>query len=390
MYQRIGAAAYKVDLSNTLKLCDRLKQPHEGFKSVHVAGTNGKGSTSHMLASIFQEAGYKTGLYTSPHLKGFRERIKIDGKKIPEKSVVSFVKEHKSFFEENALSFFEMTVGLAFDHFSKEKVDIAIIEVGLGGRLDSTNVILPELSIITNIGLDHTQFLGNTLEEIAFEKGGIIKTGIPVIVGEYHPETKPVFDRIANKYDSPIVYVDQEEAVNFTTDLQGSYQKKNVRTVVAAIHQLNELGWEIHKEDIKRGLNKTVKNTGLLGRWQLLKQSPLVICDIAHNAEGVKEIVIQLENHIYDELHMVLGFVNDKKLDKVLSLFPKEAHYYFCRPNIERGLDAFELQEMAEQFGLKGETYNSVKKAYKGALKSASKNDLVYVGGSAFVVAEIL
>ncbi len=390
MYQRIGAAAYKVDLSNTLKLCAHLKQPQEGFKSIHVAGTNGKGSTSHMLASIFQEAGYKTGLYTSPHLKDFRERIKIDGKMIPKKNVVSFVKEHKSFFEENELSFFEMTVGLAFDHFNNEKVDIAIIEVGLGGRLDSTNVIQPELSIVTNIGLDHTQFLGTTLAEIAGEKGGIIKPKIPVIIGESNTETKPVFDKIANMLNSPIYYVDQEESIDFTTDLKGSYQKKNVRTVLSSVRQLNEMGWNISEEVLNKGLMNTVSNTGLLGRWQQLKQSPKVICDIAHNAEGIQEIVRQLKDQTYDELHMVLGFVNDKNLDKVLPLFPKEAHYYFCKPNIERGLDEHELLKKAEQFRMGGEVFRSVEEAYQEALKRSAPDDLIYVGGSAFVVAEIV
>jgi len=390
MYQRIGAAAYKVDLSNTLKLCDHLKQPQNGFKSIHVAGTNGKGSTSHMLASVFQEAGYKTGLYTSPHLKDFRERIKIDGKNIPKRKVISFVCEHKTFFEENALSFFEMTVGMAFDHFRNEQVDIAIIEVGLGGRLDSTNVINPELSIITNIGLDHTQFLGNTLVEIANEKGGIIKPKIPVIIGESNNETKPVFVRIANNLDSPIYFVDHGESIDHETDLKGSYQNKNMRTVVAAIHQLKELGWTIPDEALKQGLKFTVKNTGILGRWQELKSSPRVICDIAHNAEGVKEIVEQLEDQNYNELHMVLGFVNDKNLNNVLPLFPIDAHYYFCRPNIERGLNEQELLKRAQQFELKGEVFNSVNEAYQTALKRSAREDLIFVGGSAFVVAEIV
>ena len=390
MYQRIGGAAYKVDLSNTLKLASYLEEPQNSFRSVHVAGTNGKGSTSHMLASVFQEAGYKTGLYTSPHLKDFRERIKINGKMISKRDVTSFVNEHKSFFERNKLSFFEMTVGLAFDHFRKEKVDIAIIEVGLGGRLDSTNVINPELSIITNIGLDHTRFLGNTLSEIAIEKGGIIKAKIPVVIGEFTSETRSIFIDIANKNDSPIFYCEEKETISYKTDLKGNYQKKNLRTVATAINILRNQGWKISEEALENGFMRTVRNTGLLGRWQILNRSPKVIGDIAHNAEGIKEVMAQLNEESYVELHVVLGFVNDKNLESVLSLFPKKARYYFCKPKIDRGLDANDIKDEALIYGLNGQVYSSVYEAYSTALKEASSSDLIYIGGSSFVVAEVL
>ena len=390
MYQRIGEAAYKVDLSNALKLTSYLGDPHHGFRSIHVAGTNGKGSTSHMLASIFQEAGYKTGLYTSPHLKDFRERIKVNGKMISKKEITSFVGQHQPFFEENRLSFFEMTVGLAFDHFRKEQVDIAIIEVGLGGRLDSTNVIEPELSIITNIGLDHTRFLGNTLPEIAREKAGIIKPKIPVVIGESHSETKNIFIDIADRSNSQIVFSDKEEIRSYETDLKGNYQKKNVNTVVAAIDIMRKRGWNIPDKALVDGFARTVDNTGLLGRWQILNNSPKAICDIAHNAEGIKEVMSQLKDESFEELHFVLGFVNDKDIDKVLPLFPKEATYYFCKPDIERGLDVHDLKLRSLDHSLNGKAYNTVYEAYRAAIETASFNDVVYVGGSAFVVSELL
>jgi len=389
MYQRVGKAAYKADLSNTIKLIEYLKSPHESFKSIHVAGTNGKGSTSHMLASVLQEAGYKVGLYTSPHLKDFRERIKINGAVIPKRSVSSFITKHKPFFEENHLSFFEMTVGLAFDYFRKEQVDIAIIEVGLGGRLDSTNVISPEVSVITNIGLDHTQFLGTTLPEVAREKAGIIKHTIPVVIGETLSETKPIFEEIANEMVSPIIYAEKNAEV-YTSDLLGDYQKKNIKSVVEVIRLLNKTIWNISEDNLKKGLINVVDNTGLLGRWQILRQEPKVICDTAHNKEGLTIVMNQLQNEHYKSLHIVLGAVNDKNLDKILPLFPENASYYFCCPKVIRGLPVVELKGKAEDFNLEGKAYNSVKEAYRMALKNAEKDDLIYVGGSTFVVAEII
>ena len=390
MYQRIGAAAYKVDLSNTLKLMDHLGKPQNSFKSVHVAGTNGKGSTSHMLASVLQEAGYKTGLYTSPHLKDFRERIKINGDKITEKAVVSFVSEHQSFFEATNLSFFEMTVGLAFDYFRKEKVDIAIIEVGLGGRLDSTNVITPEVSVITNIGLDHTQFLGDTLEKIAFEKAGILKPNTPVVIGETLPETKLVFQKISKINNSPITFVEEEQVVDYKTDLLGDYQKRNCTVAIKTLDILKKKSWGISDEAIEQGLSSIVKNTGLLGRWQLLQSNPKVICDTAHNREGLILVLKQLKKEAFSKLHIVLGVVDDKNLKTVLPLFPKDAIYYFCKPDVIRGLSESVLKEKASSYGLNGMIHLSVKDAYNEALGNASDDDLIFIGGSTFVVAEVL
>jgi len=390
MYQRVGQSAYKADLTATLSLADYLQNPENSFKTIHVAGTNGKGSTSHMLASVFQEAGYKTGLYTSPHLKDFRERIKINGEMISKQYVSEFVENHKPYFEKNQLSFFEMTVGLAFVYFRKEKVDIAIIEVGMGGRLDSTNIITPEISVITNIGLDHTQFLGDTLEKVAAEKGGIIKIGIPVIIGETLPETKWVFERLASEKNAPITFAETIDSSNYSSDLKGSYQQKNIKTVLASLGVLRQKGWNISEENIANGLWNTIKNTGLMGRWQILRENPKAICDTGHNKEGLQLVIKQLSDEKYEKLHIVLGVVNDKDLDSVLPLFPKNATYYFCKPNIPRGLDASLLLTKALGFGLIGEEYISVKKAYSAAVGAASVNDLVFVGGSTFVVAEVL
>ena len=390
MYQRIGAAAYKVDVSNTLKLMAHLKKPQSSFKSVHVAGTNGKGSTSHMLASVLQDAGYKVGLYTSPHLKDFRERIKLNGKMIPEQKVVDFVENHHSFFEENQLSFFEMTVGLAFDYFKNEKVDIAIIEVGLGGRLDSTNVINPEVSVITNIGLDHTQFLGTTLAEIASEKAGIIKSKIPVVIGEAKPETTAVFLDKARKEKSPILFVEEEELPEFKTDLLGNYQIKNYKTAHATLGVLKQKGWGISNKNIENGFLNVAKNTGLQGRWQLLNKSPKVICDTAHNIEGLSLVLNQLKKEDFDQMHIVLGVVADKNLDAILPLFPKNAIYYFCKPAVIRGLAVAKLQQKARAYELIGVSYVSVSEAYKSAMTAAKAKDLIFIGGSTFVVAEIL
>lgn len=391
MYQIQGASAYKEDLVNTILLANHLQNPEKEIKTIHVAGTNGKGSTSHFLASILQEAGYKTGLYTSPHLKDFRERIKINGQDISEGFVVDFITSHKSFFEENQLSFFEMTVGLAFDYFREEKVDIAIIEVGLGGRLDSTNIIAPLLSVITNIGLDHVQFLGNTLEKIASEKAGIIKSKTPVVIGEYTSETKPVFENKAKDTQSEIFFASDLIEETYPSVLVGDYQIQNKKTVLQAIRVLRSQNqFVISEENIKNGFWNVVKNTNLQGRWQQLGTHPKIICDTAHNKHGLEIVMKQLSREEFDTLHIVLGVVNDKDLENVLPLFPKNANYYFCRPNIFRGLDASILHQKASEFELNGKAFNSVSEAYAAASHNASKNDFIYVGGSTFVVAEIL
>jgi dihydrofolate synthase/folylpolyglutamate synthase len=387
MYQKQGKTAFKKDLTNTIAFAKELNHPEKKFKSIHVAGTNGKGSTSHMLASILQEAGYKVGLYTSPHLKNFTERIRINGNEISEEYVHNFILEHKPFLELQQLSFFEMTVGLAFNYFADEKVDVAVIEVGMGGRLDSTNIITPLLSIITNIGLDHTQFLGETLPEIAFEKAGIIKKGIPVIIGEKQDETTPVFIDKAKNTNSPIHFA-SDHFKSYKTDLLGDYQKKNANTVVNAIQHLTY--FKIDKNHIKKGLLNVVKNTNLKGRWQILQHSPKIICDTAHNKEGLQIVMHQLSNEKYEKLHLVLGVVSDKELSKILTLLPKKASYYFCKPNISRGLSEKELQEKANEFQLLGNTFSSVKEALQNAKEKAISKDVVYVGGSTFVVAEII
>jgi dihydrofolate synthase/folylpolyglutamate synthase len=390
MYQRKGGAAYKKDLSNTLLFSEALGAPEKNFKSIHVAGTNGKGSTSHMLASVLQEAGYKVGLYTSPHLIDFRERIKINGKEISKAAVVTFVAAQKTFLESQQLSFFELTVGMAFDHFSREKVDFAVVEVGLGGRLDSTNILLPEVSVITNIGLDHTQFLGTTLEKIAFEKGGIIKKGVPVVIGEYQPETLPVFERLSKERNAPLFLSSTLVEQTPISDLKGNYQYHNLKTVVQTVVVLNELGHMIADQALQRGLQRVVSNTGLLGRWQLLNTAPRTICDTAHNKEGLSCTLAQLRETNYDNLHLVLGVVSDKDLESIFPLFPTNATYYFCKPNLERGLDSKLLQEKALAYGLEGDRFDSVSQAYKSAQEAATKKDCIYIGGSTFVVAEIL
>jgi dihydrofolate synthase/folylpolyglutamate synthase len=391
MYQLQGASAYKKDLTNTHLLVDHLDNPQKNIKCIHVAGTNGKGSTSHMLASILQEAGYKVGLYTSPHLKDFRERIKINGINISEDFVCEFVSKHKAFFEANDMSFFEMSVGLAFDYFSKEKVDIAIIEVGMGGRLDATNVITPLIAVITNIGLDHIQFLGNTLEAVATEKAGIIKPNIPVVIGEYTPETKVVFLAKAKECNAPIYFASELIEETFPSDLLGDYQMHNKKTVLQTIAVLNtQKEFAISQEDIKSGLLQVVKNTGLQGRWQQLENSPKVICDTAHNKNGLEIVLNQIQKEKFNTLHIVLGVVNDKDLEDILPLFPKNAIYYFCKPNIPRGLDTLVLEQKSAKFELKGKAYNSVSDAYEAAKKTAEKTDFIYIGGSTFVVAEIL
>lgn len=389
MYQNIGAAAYKKDLSNTLKLAAYLGNPEDSFKSVHVAGTNGKGSTSSMIASILQKAGYKTGLYTSPHLKDFRERIKINGKLISKKFVTGFIAKNKSFFESNQLSFFEMTVGLAFEYFKQEKVDIAIIETGMGGRLDSTNIITPLVSVITNIGLDHTQFLGNTPKAIAFEKAGIIKSETPVVIGEYTNETKKVFTESAQKNNAEIFFASDVQRNDYPCDLKGDYQIYNKKTALQTVDILKK-HFKISEKNIQEGFLNVIKNTGLLGRWQQIHTTPKVICDTAHNSHGLKIVLSQIEKESFKSLFFVLGVVNDKNLDDILPLFPKNAKYFFCKPDVPRGLNAETLQQEASKYGLKGEAYDSVSEAYKEALKTSKPNDFIYIGGSTFVVAEIL
>jgi dihydrofolate synthase/folylpolyglutamate synthase len=389
MYQMQGASAYKKDLTNTLLLSLHLGNPEKDIKAIHVAGTNGKGSVSNMLASIFQEAGYKTGLYTSPHLKDFRERIKINGQDIPQEFVVDFIAKNKPFFEEQELSFFEMTVGLAFDYFRQEKVDIAIIEVGMGGRLDSTNIITPLVSVITNIGMDHTQFLGNTIEEIAGEKAGIIKPGIPVVIGEYTPVTKPVFLAKAFNLSSPIYFASDEVTETYPSDLIGDYQEQNKKTVLKAIAVLQQQ-FPVTQQHIETGLLNVARNTGFKGRWQTVHTKPIAIADTAHNSHGLKIVMAQLQKQEFDTLRIVLGVLNDKDLGSILPLFPKNAKYYFCRPDVPRGLDTEALKTAAEQHGLDGNIYPSVTEAYKQALTDSQGNDFIYIGGSTFVVAEIL
>jgi dihydrofolate synthase/folylpolyglutamate synthase len=390
MYQNVGNASYKIDLSKTLLLADYLANPQHEFKSIHVAGTNGKGSTSHMMASVLQEAGYKVGLYTSPHLQDFRERVKINGIMIPKRKVSSFVGKHQDFFRSNKLSFFEMTVGLAFDYFAQSKVDIAIIEVGLGGRLDSTNIISPELSVITNIGLDHTQFLGTTLEAIAKEKAGIIKSNIPVIIGELHPDTKKVFQQVANQKSAPITFAEKQQVYLFDCDLKGNYQVKNQQTALTALAVLISKGYKVSQTNIQRGIASVVSNTGLLGRWQVLQTLPSLVCDTAHNKEGLLFTMKQLQQTNQGVLHIVFGVVDDKNLDAILPLLPTSARYYFCAPNIPRALHVATLKQKATDFNLTGTSYKSVKSAVRAALKTATINDLIYVGGSNFVVAEVV
>ncbi len=388
MYQRQGAAAYKADIGNIVNACKQLNNPHQRFKSIHIAGTNGKGSVAHILASILQEVGYKTALYTSPHLKDFRERIKINGEMIAEQEVIDFVSENKHLFEKLEMSFFEMTVALAFDYFAKKKVDIAIIECGLGGRLDSTNIIYPELSIITNIGLDHTNLLGNSLEKIAKEKAGIIKRNTPIIIGRKQEKTKQIFINIASDKKAKIHFTKTEN--NYSSDLKGIYQKENIATAIMTVKQLSKLGWNIGEKNIKNGLQKVMENTQLLGRWQILNDKPKVICDVGHNEDGIKQIVKQIKKIPYQNLHFVFGMVKDKNLSNILKLLPKKAKYYFCEAQIPRALEVSLLETEAITFGLNGNSFSSVAKALAQAKKNANEDDLIFIGGSAFIVAEAL
>ena len=389
MFQTQGKNALNNKLDNILTFTSALGNPQTKFKSLHIAGTNGKGSSSSMLASILQEAGYKVGLYTSPHLKDFRERIKIDGKEIPEDYVVNFISENKSFLEKHSLSFFEMTVGMAFSYFAEEKVDIAVIEVGLGGRFDSTNIITPEVSLITNISKDHTDILGDTLPKIAFEKAGIIKQNVPVVISEYQEETAPVFTVRAKEMKAPIIFANHIET-SLTTDLQGAYQEKNIKGVIAVIELLIHQGWDITSENIAQGLLHVVRNTNLKGRWQTLSSYPTIVCDTGHNVGGLTYVMEQLKKQTYTHLHIVVGFVKEKDVNSVLELFPKEATYYFCSPAIARGLNVDTLKEIATTKGLQGERYSSVAEALNAAKAQALPTDFIFVGGSTFVVAEVV
>ncbi|MEZ4961626.1 MAG: folylpolyglutamate synthase/dihydrofolate synthase family protein [Saprospiraceae bacterium] len=418
MFHRIGPAAFKKDLGNTLAFCAHLGDPHLKFPSVHIAGTNGKGSVAHMLAAIFTARGKKTGLYTSPHYRDFRERIKIDGQFIPKKTVIDFVEKHRSFSEELKPSFFEWTVALAFDYFAHEKVDIAIIETGLGGRLDSTNVITPLLSIITNIGYDHMELLGDTLPLIAGEKAGIIKQNVPVVIGEMHPETRSVFGQKAKAMNAPIFFADQYYQVELLEKMEefsfykiskagktifeklalqhtADYQQKNLPAVLQAMEILDSHPpyppLSPHSPpDLQTGLKDLVKYAGFIGRWSFISRQPRILCDSAHNEDGIRQAMQGLEKLTYDKLHFVLGLVSDKSPDKVLALLPPSATYYFAKANIPRGLDAGKLKEKAASFGLNGKAYSSVRKALAAAKRKARPGDLIYVGGSIFVVAEVI
>lgn len=412
MFSRIGAAAYKADLTNTIQLCESIGNPQQQIKTIHIAGTNGKGSTSHMLAAILQTAGYKTGLYTSPHLKDFRERIKINGEMIPEEAVTEFVQRVQETIEIIHPSFFEITVAMAFDHFAKEQVDIAVIETGLGGRLDSTNIISPELSIITNISFDHQNMLGDTLQKIAAEKAGIIKPGIPVVIGEKDAATANVFMDKALVEKAPIIFAGDKRYVSdwkyehhqlitevttthddtkayYHLDLPGVYQTQNLLAVLEAVHQLKVKGWKIEEEHIQKALHQVKKLTGLHGRWELIQEHPAVILDVGHNEAGVQAIIKQLELATYHQLHIIIGMVSDKEVEKVLSLLPITANYYFTKAQIPRALPEDELEKKARQAGLNGHTYPEVNKALKAALTRAHKDDLVLVCGSVFLVGEV-
>ena len=387
IYQRVGKIAYKYNIGNIITASRKIHNPHLKFKSIHIAGTNGKGSVCHMLSSILQEAKYKVGLYTSPHLKDFRERIKINGEMIPEKEVINFVSKNKISFENINLSFFEFTVALAFNYFAMHKVDVAIIETGLGGRLDSTNIIHPDLSVITNIGLDHTNLLGNTIEKIAKEKGGIIKEGTPVIIGRKQKELTKIFQIICDNKNTTIKYAN---SYDYISDLQGNYQKENINTVISATIELKEQGWRITENNIKTGLLNTIKNTGIFGRWQILGKKPLVICDTAHNEDGIKQVFKQIQETPYKTLHIVFGIVDEKKINNILKIIPKNAIYYFCKPAVIRGVNEKKLQQKAHKNGIIGNTYPSVKKAFSTAKRKAKYEDLIFIGGSTFVVAEVI
>lgn len=390
MYQRVGQAAYRNDLHNIKLLAEYLNHPEHKFKSIHVGGTNGKGSTSHMLASIFQESGFKVGLYTSPHLKDFRERFRINGKMISKEVVIDFVGKHRYFFEKHQLSFFEMTVGLAFQVFAEHKVDIAIVEVGMGGRLDATNIIKPELSVITNIGFDHMQFLGDTRPKIAREKAGIIKYETPVVIGEIYEETKPVFEEVAQQQSAPIYFAEEDNFQLHNSDLKGLYQVKNQKTVLKTIKVLNGIGWNIALEDTRNGLANVIKNTGLIGRWQIFSHKPLCIADTAHNIEGLTYAASQLSTMRYEELHFVMGFVNDKDVKAMVSILPKQASFYFSAPDILRAMPVDKLKDELKSLNITSRFFSTLTEAFNQAKSHAKPKDLIFVGGSIFTVAELL
>jgi len=412
MYSRLGTAAFKSDLTNTVKLCEALGNPQQRFKSIHIAGTNGKGSTSHMIAAILQTAGYKTGLYTSPHLKDFRERIKINGQMVPEDFVVDFTERIKPVIEQIEPSFFEITVAMAFTLFAQQQVDIAVIEVGLGGRLDSTNIITPEVAVITNIGYDHMNILGNTLSEIAAEKAGIIKKEIPVVIGETLPETREVFLETARKHQAPIIFANEkrwvtgwqheqnqlevnvankhnDERKNYTLDLPGLYQAKNLLTALEGVHQLILKGWKISENDITAALPQVKRLTGLHGRWEVIHQKPFTVLDVGHNEDGIKQISEQLEHCNFQKLHIVIGMVRDKDITKVLSLLPGYAGYYFTKAQIPRALDEHELADIAKLAGLHGNAFPTVMEALQRAIDHAHDDDIILVCGSVFIVGEV-
>jgi len=415
MYQRQGQPAYKADLANTRALLEVMGHPEEQFKVIHIAGTNGKGSVSHIIASILQQAGYKTGLYTSPHLRDFRERIRVNGQWIPQESVVHFVEKYQTDFQRIQPSFFEMTVGMAYEYFAHQQVDVAVLETGMGGRLDSTNISDPYLSIITHIDFDHTQFLGNSLSAIAGEKAGIIKNNVPVIIGRKQHETTSVFEKVATEHQSPLTFAEDHFEIkpiqmlgalekhydiwydnelffeNVNSPLLGDYQRENIATAFQGIQTLCESGEiVIDKETFREGFENTVKNTGLEGRWQVLSTNPLTIADNGHNIEGIKAVVNQLQGMSYQQLHFVLGMVSDKNHEEVLTLLPKQATYYFCQAGVPRALNAEALKEKAFKTGLNGRVYPSVMHAYRSAVNAAGADDLVFVGGSTFVVAEVI
>lgn len=414
MFTRDGASAFKKDLTNTLLLCQALGNPHRHLKAIHIAGTNGKGSSSHMLASILQTAGYQTGLYTSPHLLDFRERIKVNGQTVPQQFVIDFIQKNKALIEQIKPSFFEVTVVMAFQYFYDMQVDVAIIETGLGGRLDSTNIISPILSLITNIGYDHMNMLGNTMAEIAREKAGIIKQNTPVVISERQHDIDQLFVTYATEKKAPIYFANDEWSVNDVTndpkfqylqikslqdkrsnlslklDLRGSYQQKNIIGVLSCISQLNKLSFYIHQQHIIEGLANTQQFTGLMGRWQTLASAPFIICDTGHNEDGWKEVIKNIRKTVYKKLHMVIGVMGDKDLDHMLNILPKEATYYFCHPNFKRALPADQLHTLASGFGLFGKPYSSLKDALTAAQHNAEKEDLIFIGGSTFVVAEAL
>ena len=393
VFEHVGASAYKPGLQTTEILDAHYGHPHKNFKTIHIAGTNGKGSVSHSLASILQEAGYKVGLYTSPHLIDFRERIRVNGIPVSEEYVIRFVEDFKHLNSKRihplSPSFFELTTALAFKYFAEEKVDIAVIEVGLGGRLDCTNIITPILSVITNISFDHTQFLGNTLAQIASEKAGIIKHQVPVVIGETTKETRPVFENKAKEMDAPIFFaeeIDRSECDQYEFELKGSYQKKNLRTILCAMKRLSF----IHPEHIQKGLTNICKNTGLMGRWQTLSTNPLIICDTGHNVGGWKYLAPQISSVPCDRLHIVFGMVDDKDIRNVLSMLPKNAVYYFTQANNHRAIPAQQVGVLAKEYGLSGNTYPTVAQAYEEAKSSASEKDFIFIGGSSYIVADLL